>query len=147
MFQPRDHRRLGFEAADELGAVGQFRPDRLDRDLATERRLHAAKHVGEGPAPDAFVSFVVTDTTNRVGQLVAAGDPAVQFDEFVTRADTDLLDQLVTKRPERSECLHMPTAGGERLHVELSRSLTEGELADQRLELSDRLAGSSELQQ
>ena len=50
--------RLGLEAADEVGLVGEFCADLLDRHRASERWLRAAPHERERALADHLVELV-----------------------------------------------------------------------------------------
>ena len=56
-----DHPGFGLEAPHEIGVVGEFGQDDLDRHLAVDRRLLGAVDDAESAFADAFDQLIASD--------------------------------------------------------------------------------------
>ena len=61
MFQPGDQPRFLLEAPREVGMIGVFRQDHLDRHVAPQRWLKRAIHDPEPARAHPFAEFIAVD--------------------------------------------------------------------------------------
>ncbi len=89
-----DQLRLGLEAADEVGIVGELGPDDLDGHLAADLRLGRPVDDSEAPPADLLQQSVAAQTPplGLRGQLLAQ-DPLMQIAEFRRGVDPQLRRQ------------------------------------------------------
>ena len=129
MFEAGDQMGFGLEAAHELGPVGQFGPDHLDRHVTPDRRLGAPVDDSERSLAELFTQAVApqrrTGGRGEMQRRVAGDDPAVELVQSGTGFQTELLGEAPPMLLVDAGRLRLSAGAVERQHLEPHQAITQ----------------------
>ena len=126
----RHQLRFDLEPTHVLGRVGELGSDDLDRDVPFSARLPGCIHSPVATAADHLMQDVSAQRSTFQGDwtTLVAGDGPLQLDQTLRRAESRVLDQLLTKVVKHPQRLRLATHRVKRLHQQLSNSLAQWKL-------------------
>ena len=132
--------RFGLEPLHEPRVVGQLGPDRLDRHLATEARLHRPVDRTERALADQVTELVAGDRDHagRCQRRVADQDLVFEVDEHARRVEPGLVGQVVGEAAVGPQCFGLATRQVQRPHLQRDELLAQRLFGDQPLQVGDR---------
>ena len=148
VLEPSDQLGVSFEAADELGVVGQIGIDHLDRHLASRSRLVGAIVDPRAVPGEPLTQLVSPDRQSNLrgvgGRLQVEGrvgndDTFLQALQRGGRFDAQFLTEMRPQPPERPKRLGLAARAVQRHHQLLGEPLPQRVLAGQALQLADQL--------
>jgi hypothetical protein len=147
VLQARDDLGLALEPAHEVGVVGEFGMDGLDRDLAAHLGLERPVDQAERPLADLLEQPVAPERlAPHLERGVLPKDPLVQLLERAGGVDAELVGEQLPRPLERPKRVGLAVQAVEREHELAPQPLAKRVGTGEGLELGHRLRVPTELE-